>query len=1274
MENDPLTQAPRLSVAPGPGWKGTEQYAVVRRIGEGGMGVVYEAFDRDARRPVALKTLQGFDPNSVYLLKQEFRALAGVHHRNLVHLYELVQPDDGPLFFTMELVAGTNFLEYVRRGPSARPESLSSTSSLPGSDANTVPLKRRGRPELLSVAPPPSLGDEPTRADLERVRPALRQLVQGLRALHGAGKLHRDVKPSNVLVTAEGRVVVLDFGIALELSRAAEESDGSIVGTPCYVSPEQAAGEALTPGSDWYSLGVMLYEALAGRRPFEGGSVEVLVRKMREDPTPPSTWARGIPPDLEELCMALVQQDPAGRPDGGEILRLLGSITSMHPGARSSRPTPSATPSLVGREEQLQALRDALDYTGTGQAVTVRVGGGAGMGKSMLVQHFLEDVAGRGEVETLCGRAYERESVPYKAVDSLIDSLARLLIRIEGVEGPLATPKHAAALARLFPVLRRVPSFADLPAPSLDDAHRVRNRAFGALRDLLGSLARRRPLIVYIDDVQWGDVDSVTLLQDVMRGPHAPPILLLVTYRDEEAATSSFLVEMSERWPATGEIRDVAVGPLALRDAQRLAMSCIGASDDPAQRTARAVAREAKGSPFLIEELVRSNRMARDATAATLTVLTLGEIVGDRLARLPEPARRLAEIVAVGGRPLALPVLADAWREAGAIEDHVELLRAERLVRDGFRDGTELIEPSHDRIRETIVELLAPDVLRAHHAALAAALEATSGADLEAITVHLFGSGERERGARYAERAAEQATTKLAFDQAARLYQLSLETIPRTAEEARPVRVQLAIALERSGRGAEAARVYLQAAEGATPLERVDLERSASAQLLMSGRTDQGVEVLRGVLSAVGMKAPRTAVGAILSLLFQRLLLRLRGLRFVERSADEVSPEDRVRVDALYTVVVGLSVVDVVLAACMQARFLRLALDVGDREHVLRAASIQITHLASQGGAIGKAEKAAYALAERLRSSLGAEADTYFEICRGLSLFHRGRWKGAREAFYSPAAQRANSATRETTSLHRLFGIYSLFYLGRVGEETRRATQLLADAERRGDMYTAVNLRAAPLVDVTLAADDPGAAREHIRVALEAWTQNGFHVQHWKAMVWGALIELYVGDGALAYSRLERDQRTYRRSLLGHSQFVRELTRYVRGCAAVASALDAPEKVRRLRLAEARKIAKRLAREGMAWTAPLASLLRATLANAEGDTATAAASLRAAIEEATAADMSLHAASARHQLGSLLGGDDGAELQRQAVEAMTAEKIRAPARMANMFAPGRWSR
>jgi hypothetical protein len=256
-----------------------------------------------------------------------------------------------------------------------------------------------------------------------------------------------------------------------------------------------------------------------------------------------------------------------------------------------------------------------------------------------------------------------------------------------------------------------------------------------------------------------------------------------------------------------------------------------------------------------------------------------------------------------------------------------------------------------------------------------------------------------------------------------------------------------------------------------------------------------------------------------------------------------------------------------------------------------------------------------------------------------------------------------------------LYAVYALGFMGDLRELRRRHARMLSGAEQRGDLFTTVQLRVTVSAVLSLAADDPETARRLGREALSKWTQNRFVVQTWQVMRSEAEIALYEGDGAAAYGRLEQDARTLKKSfLLPRHQYMRTMTAFVRGRAAiacVASVGAAPER-RSARLAEARRLARRLEHEGMTWIAPLAAILTAGIANAEGDRAQAATSLRAAIELAEAADMSLYAAAARHQLGLALGGEEGAKLLAKAEDAMRAQEIVAPARFAAMLVPGRW--
>jgi serine/threonine protein kinase len=1191
------------------------------------MGTVYEAFDRERGQPVALKKLRHFSPAAFYLIKQEFRTLAGVVHPNLVRLYELVATEAHDVFFTMELVKGAEFLAHVRgRGP----------------------------------------------ADFDRLRMALRQLVDGVSALHAAGKLHRDIKPSNVLVTPEGRVVLLDFGVAIDLwdsDNGASRPEEPIVGTASYMAPEQASGAGPTPASDWYSVGAVLFEALAGSPPFVGTAADVIRMKVSVDPPPPSRHAPDAPADLDALCSALLQRAAVARPSGPEILRRLGVVGIDRSGA-----TPAATPAarskaLVGRQAHLTALHEAFEAARSGRCVTVNVSGPSGMGKSSLLQTFLDELLVRGTTLVLGGRAYERESVPYKAIDTWIDSLSRHLLRISDAGVQVTLPEDIWALARLFPVLRRVPEIADAREQVIGDPQRVRRRAFAALRELLAALTARQPTVIHIDDAHWGDADSAALLLELVRPPKAPPVLLLMTAREQENQVSPFLAEIQSHWPEGAEVRDLAVGPLDFENSRRLALTLLATTGDEAHSTAAAAARESRGSPFLLEELVRSRPAAAIGSGAPMT---LEEAVGDRLAQLADGPRRVLEMVAVSGRPLGVATVQAAAGIDEGVDDALAPLQAGRLVRVGLRNGHEVVEATHDRIREAVVARLSPEQARSHHRRLAGVIESAPDADPESVAVHLLGAGEKERAGPYAERAAEQAVGKLAFGRAVHLFRMALECAVPGSREASSLRVRLAEALAWAGRGAEAARAYLDAAADSPGPRRIELERAASEQLLVSGRIDEGIDVLRSVLAAMGMRAPRSIPSALFWLVVFRVRLAAMGLRHSERKPVDVRTGDRVRIETMYAVVMGFALIDVLLGACMQARFFILALRAGDSQQVLRAATIEVGQRASLGGREGKRERALVQMARDLTLRIGdTESEASLEAAVGMSMFLRGRWKQSREVLESSSTKMAQGrAYWQTSSL--LFAMRSLYFSGQIKELVRRHARVLADADGRGDLSTKVNLATTIGITTLLAADDPEAALRQASDALDQWSQRAFFVQHWQAMAFVPDIDLYMGRGAKAYEDFKRQLPALKRSLLLNVQFVRGVTRYAHGRCAIASLESHPE-LRRVRVSEARSMARRLRRERMPWTTPLAAIVQAAAENAAGDRDAAAAALRTAAASAEAAGMAMHAVAARHRLGTLIGGEEGRSMVERANQAMTSEGIKNPARWLSIYLPGTWN-
>src|SRR6266511_3350890 len=425
---------------------GTERFRIRRRLGSGGMGVVYEAHDRETDKIVALKTLTRAEASHISRFKNEFRSLADVSHPNLVALYEFMA-DGQYWFFTMELVQGINFLEYVRPGyhtrhvRSSRTPTLRKTSKDPGNElladyeAETRQLDSiiTTQPASHSVEAPEDSALAQSKLDLDRLSLALRQLAEGLHGLHETGKLHRDIKPSNVLVTKEGRVVILDFGLVAEVEGKELHESVTLAGTPDYMSPEQGAQLPISRASDWYSVGVMLYQALTGRLPFSGKFFEVMMNKQTVDPPAPASLVSNVPEDLNDLCIRLLRRKPEERPSGREVLKILGH-GKTGPLKKPLMPSLSAalqTTPFVGRERQLQEVLDAFAATRRGQTVTLYVHGSSGMGKSALVQHFLEQLPKEHKNAVILeGRCYERESVPFKAIDGIVDSLTRYLLSL----------------------------------------------------------------------------------------------------------------------------------------------------------------------------------------------------------------------------------------------------------------------------------------------------------------------------------------------------------------------------------------------------------------------------------------------------------------------------------------------------------------------------------------------------------------------------------------------------------------------------------------------------------------------------------------------------------------------------------------------------------------------------------------------------------------------------------------------------------------------------
>jgi serine/threonine protein kinase len=1247
----------------------SKRFELLRRLGEGGMGVVHEALDTERDERVALKLLRNVSADSIVRFKREFRSLQDLHHPNLVTLGELISEGD-QWFFTMELVHGEDFVSYV------------TPAYGPAHNSSRVRLERDGP---ISMAPStrrlPEVFQGGFTYDEGRVRSALVQLANGLIALHDAGRVHRDVKPSNILVTDEGRLVILDFGLVAELHGDAYSittTDFDVVGTPTYMAPEQAASKAVGPPADWYAVGVLLYEALTGAVPFSGAPLEVLLRKQKDEPQPPSAIVPSIAPDLDALCAQMLRFDPAARPSGRQVLRALKALPPER-GSQHSIGSLTSSAAFVGRDAELEQLHKAYADARSGRAVSVFVHGESGIGKSCLVKHFTDaHVMQDRDLVVLAGRCYEREAVPYKAFDGVVDALSRFMARLPPAEATHLLPTRPASLMQVFPVLRRVEAIAQAPrsTQAAVDPHELRSRAFAAIRELFTRLADRRPLIVIIDDLQWADADSIALLADLLRPPDAPNLLFVATLREASIDVSEIARvpgELATMIP--GDVRHIHLDRLPREQACDLARLLVERTAPGLPVSPKTIAEEAEGHPLFIDEIVRHLFLVG---APSTGALRLDDALWSRILVLDDQPRKLVEIVAVAGAPMSQEIASKALGLGGnEFAKLASFLRVAHLVRTTGARGSDTIEPYHGRIRNAVLSNLHPSVQRSHHDRIALALETSSDPDAESLAIHWQGAGDFDKAAKYVLTAAEEATQALAFDRAAKLYQRAIKLRLRAAqratrEEERSLERKLGDALSNAGRGALAAKAYRSAAQGANAAEGLDLERRAAEQLLRSGHFDDGIKATKALLARVGMRLPESTLWVVFEIIFWRLVIKLRGYGYRETDPTQVPARELTRIDIVWSVAFALALVDVMRGQLFQTKNLLFSLRVGEPYRVSRSLSIEVSYSGLRGGRGWKVTSKLMKQSEELARKTGdPHAIAWSKVCKTVALYLAGRFRESltlSDEAQTMYREQAAGTAWETSTLN-LFALQSLSALGDMKELCRRAPAALREARDRGDLYATVNLRIGHPNFYWLVIDDPDGARREADEAMRQWSKEGFHLEHYYELFALTNADLYSGEAARAHERVVRCWPAMRKSLLTRVQSVQLYAWQLRGRTALALA-ERDEARREELLAIATMDARYMQRERMPWSNGMATLLCAGVANLRGQRDLAKTLLARALAQLESADMALYAEVTRMRMASLAQGDEAASQRAIAMAWMTTHAVRDPDRMAATLAPG----
>ena len=762
------------------------RYHTVEIIGRGGMGEVCLAEDAVLHRKVALKfvTAPG-ETGGLDQLLAEARAAAALDHPFICSIYEVTALDDRPCI-VMEYVRGESLERRLRGGP--------------------LPLG-----EALRVA---------------------EEVAEALDAAHKRRVVHRDLKPANVMLTEDGHIKVMDFGLAAHLPHAdsfdhmetvaVAATEDLVIGTPAYMAPEQIRGESADRRSDIFAFGILLYELVSGTNPFARANVGATFAAILGEPVAAlHDRLPAVPPELDALVARLLAKEPAARHqsfgDVRAILRRLSvdlsSSTSFAAAALADRPANDDSATLIGRETERAQLLQSLHQARSGSGSFIVLLGDPGVGKTRLAEDALAK-ARRIGCHTLAGRCYEEAGTPaLTPFREILEEAARLM---PAAAFRQAIKASAPELAKLLPELHGL--FPDMAPPMQLPAELRQRYLFTNVREFLTRSSRLTPLVIFIDDMQWADESTLQLIQHLAQQVASLPIVIIAAYRDvetvpvtaskgkfqtlldrvrghaREALTPQAIKAALDQLVGQRHARAIVLRPFTQAEVQSV-LAALGKPHPPA-RLVQTFAERTGGNPFFVVELFRHlkddgrvfdarNEWTRDLDLDDVELPNSVRVVLERrMTRVSPQTHNLLTAAAVVGHhfePDLLEEIADV--DSNAVTAALQEAERARIVTgpSGRRDITWRF--AHQLTCQMLTTAIPQQRRQRLHVRVADAMtrrERDSRVDASAVAHHLYWAGrlaDPTRTARALIAAGDAASAMYASEDAALQYRRALEVL-----------------------------------------------------------------------------------------------------------------------------------------------------------------------------------------------------------------------------------------------------------------------------------------------------------------------------------------------------------------------------------------------------------------------------------------------------------------------------------------------------------------